>query len=206
MPERTKLENECAFVDGLVNLVRQRDPHTAAHLDAVGVLAGRLARALDFGPDAITRITIAGRLHDIGMLALPLELIDAPRLLGESEWRKMHRHAELGESVIAGFPQLVQYRTIVRAHHERIDGSGYPDGLIGSDTPYQARIIAIADAFHSMTVAQPYTRAQMPDVALAEIVRCSGTQFEPDYVDAFVGMMEHRARDSQTSESTARSA
>ncbi len=99
-----------------------------------------------------------------------------------------------GATIVAGFPQLEKYRAIVRSHHERVDGRGYPDGLLGSEIPYESRIIAVADAFHAMTVSRPYSRVRTPAQALAELMNCSGTQFEPEYVDAFVKMMGYGSR------------
>ena len=124
-----------------------RDPITASHLDAVGLLSRRLAILLDLEPISIARITTAARLHDVGKLAVPLETLNKPGLLDELEWADIRRHPDLGGSIVSGFPQLEKYRAIVRGHHERVDGRGYPDGLLGSEIPYEARVIAVADRF-----------------------------------------------------------
>ena len=182
---------ETAIVDGLLHLVRQRDPFTADHLEAVGILAGRIAQALELGPDAVARVRMAGRLHDIGMLSVPLQILEKHEPLAEPEMRKMRTHSDRGASSVGAFPQLQHYRSIVRAHHERIDGTGYPDGLIGLEIPYQARIISVADAFHAMTVPRDYAEIKAPAAAIAELYAGSGRQFDADYVAALARLMEH---------------
>jgi HD-GYP domain-containing protein (c-di-GMP phosphodiesterase class II) len=188
------LDEDAAVVDGLVGMVRLRDPITASHLDAVGLLARRLAIALDLEPITVARITTAARLHDIGKQTISLDILNKPGQLNDLEWEQIRLHPDLGGSIVAGFPQLAKYRAIVRSHHERVDGRGYPDGLLGSEIPYEARVIAIADSFHAMTVSRPYSHVRTPAQALAELMNCSGLQFEPEYVDAFVKMMGYRSR------------
>ena len=185
---------DSAIVDGLIRMVRQRDPVTASHLDAVGLLAGRLAQTLDLEPVTVARIATAARLHDIGKQSISLDILNKPSGLEEEEWQQIRRHPDLGAQIVAGFPQLEKYRLIVRAHHERIDGRGYPDNLVGNEIPFEARIIAVADAFHAMTVSRPYSRVRTPALALAELMNCSGTQFEPEYVEAFIRLMGYRNR------------
>jgi HD-GYP domain-containing protein (c-di-GMP phosphodiesterase class II) len=187
-------DGDTSIVDGLVQMVRVRDPITASHLDAVGLLARRLAESLDLEPVTVNRIAAAARLHDIGKITISLRILDKPDSLDEMEWSQIRRHPDHGATIVAGFPQLEKYRGIVRAHHERVDGRGYPDGLLGSEIPYESRIIAVADSFHAMTVSRPYSRVRTPAQALAELMNCSGTQFEPEYVDAFVKVMGYRAR------------
>lgn len=188
------LEEDSAIVDGLIQMVRLRDPITASHLDAVGLLSRRLATKLDLEPISIARITTAARLHDIGKQTISLEILNKPGRLDDEEWRQIRQHPDFGASIVAGFPQLEKYRALVRGHHERVDGRGYPDGLLGSEIPYESRVIAVADAFHAMTVSRPYSRVRTPAQALAELMNCSGTQFEPEYVEAFVQMMGYRSR------------
>jgi HD-GYP domain-containing protein (c-di-GMP phosphodiesterase class II) len=186
--------DDVAIVDGLVQMVRLRDPITASHLDAVGLLAGRLAMTLELEDMTVSRIVAAARLHDIGKQSISLDILNKAERLDDEEWRQIRQHPDHGASIVAGFPQLEKYRAIVRGHHERVDGRGYPDGLLGSEIPYEARIIAVADAFHAMTVSRPYSRVRTPAQALAELMNCSGTQFEPEYVEGFIKMMGYRSR------------
>jgi HD-GYP domain-containing protein (c-di-GMP phosphodiesterase class II) len=104
------LHEDAAIVDGLVQMVRLRDPITASHLDAVGLLSRRLAVMLDLEPVSIARITTAARLHDVGKLAVPLETLNKPGRLDELEWAEIRRHPDLGASIVSGFPQLAKYR------------------------------------------------------------------------------------------------
>ena len=187
-------DGDASIVDGLVQMVRVRDPITASHLDAVGLLARRLALALDLEGITVARIAAAARLHDIGKTTVPLRILDNPGTLDEAEWLRIRQHPAHGATIVAGFPQLEKYRAIVRSHHERVDGRGYPDGLLGSEIPYESRIISVADAFHAMTVSRPYSRVRTPAQALEELMNCSGTQFEPEYVAAFVKMMGYGSR------------
>lgn len=187
-------DGDTSIVDGLVQMVRVRDPITASHLDAVGLLARRLALQLALEPTTVNRISAAARLHDIGKTAIARSILDKPGLLDDEEWLLIRRHPDHGAAIVGGFPQLEKYRAIVRANHERVDGRGYPDGLLGNEIPYESRIIAVVDAFHAMTVSRPYSRVRTPAQALAELINCSGTQFEPEYVEAFISMMGYRAR------------
>jgi HD-GYP domain-containing protein (c-di-GMP phosphodiesterase class II) len=183
-----------AIVNGLVRMVRQRDPVTAAHLDAVGLLTARLGRELGLDESNVERIALAARLHDIGKQSIAISILNKPAALTDDEWREIRMHPHFGATIVAGFPQLEQFAHIVRAHHEWIDGRGYPDGLSADEIPYEARMIAITDAFHAMTVSRPYTRVRTPSAALAELQACAGSQFDTEYVSAFCSMMGYRAR------------
>jgi HD-GYP domain-containing protein (c-di-GMP phosphodiesterase class II) len=193
-PSILEVSTDVAIVNGLVRMVRQRDPITASHLDAVGLLTERLGEALGLDPPNVERIALAARLHDIGKHAISLSVLNKPAALNDDEWREVRMHPHFGASIVAGFPHLEKFESIVRSHHERIDGRGYPDGLLGDQIPYEARIIAVTDAFHAMTVSRPYTRVLTPNDALAELRACSGTQFDAEYVEAFCDVMGYRAR------------
>ena len=193
-PARPIVTTEVATVNGLVRMIRQRDPVTASHLDAVGLLTARLGEALGLDPANVERISLAARLHDIGKQTISLSILNKPAALTEDEWREVRMHPHFGATIVAGFPQLEQFQQIVRTHHERIDGRGYPDGLVGDEIPYEARIIAVTDAFHAMTVSRPYTRVRTPNDALAELRACGGKQFDHEFVNAFCSMMGYRAR------------
>ncbi len=185
---------EVAIVNGLVRMVRQRDPITAAHLDAVGLLTARLGEALGLDPPNVERIALAARLHDIGKHAVSLSILNKPAELSDDEWHEVRMHPHYGATIAAGFPHLEKFEPIIRSHHERVDGRGYPDGLIGEQIPYEARIIAVTDAFHAMTVSRPYTRVRTPSDALAELRDCGGTQFDAEFVAVFCEVMGQRER------------
>jgi HD-GYP domain-containing protein (c-di-GMP phosphodiesterase class II) len=182
--------NELA--ESLVGLMRQRDPQTAEHLDAVGNLSRRLAEELGYTGEQLDLITLAGRLHDIGKHTIPIDILLKPGALTAEEWVEMRLHPSYGASIISCFPPLIPVVEIVRMHHERPDGHGYPDGLHQSEIPMEARIVAVVDAFHAMTVTRPYSRAHSPTYAISELIAAAGAQFDPDCVEAFVTMMGAR--------------
>jgi len=179
-------------VDGLVQLVRLYDEPTGAHLDAVGALARKLAVHLGHDESTVERVELAARLHDVGKHSVPLHILHKPSSLTASEWEHMRRHPEYGATIARCFAPLEELVDIVRLHHERIDGRGYPEGRVGSEIPVEARIIAVVDAFHAMTVTRPYMQARSPRFALQEFLRCAGTQFEGEFVAAFIAMLGAR--------------
>jgi HD-GYP domain-containing protein (c-di-GMP phosphodiesterase class II) len=180
------------LADSLLNLVRQRDPATAEHMEAVGNLSRRLALQLGHRSEVVATVEIAGRLHDVGKIAVPLSILMKPTSLTAEEWVEMRQHPEYGSSMLKCFPPLLPFAEIVRMHHERIDGTGYPDRVIGSAIPIEARIISVTDAFHAITVSRPYLRAQSPSLAMTELMKNAGTQFDADCVEAFISMLGGR--------------
>jgi HD-GYP domain-containing protein (c-di-GMP phosphodiesterase class II) len=130
----------------------------------------------------------AAELHDVGKLAIPEEILNKPGPLSEDEWEFVRRHTVIGERILNAAPALEVAATIVRSTHERWDGTGYPDQLAGEAIPVAARIIAVCDAFDAMTSSRPYAPARTPQEAIRELVRCSGTQFDPTVVNAFAAV------------------
>jgi HD-GYP domain-containing protein (c-di-GMP phosphodiesterase class II) len=166
-----------------------RDARTAEHSRTVGTFARRTAIALGLPPDCVERIHAAGVLHDLGKLAIADAILHKPGALDDDEWTEIMRHPDIGARIleIAGAGDIAEW---VRAHHERVDGRGYPNGISGQQIPLEARILAVADAYEAMIADRPY-RAGMPAVdACEELVRCSGTQFDPAVVEAFLASVE----------------
>lgn len=187
---QSELAERRRLADGLVGMLSVRDPETGSHLDAVGRLCARLARRLNLTSAMVEQIELAGRLHDIGKHLVAFDIIAKPSALSADEWAQMKRHSALGAKVLLGFEALEELAPIVRSHHERVDGAGYPDGRAGAEIPLASRIVAICDAFHAMTAARPYAKNREPGDALDELVRCSGTQFDAGLVAVFVDMMQ----------------
>jgi two-component system, cell cycle response regulator len=152
----------------------------------VAKLARETARRLGLDEDAVIRIELAARLHDIGMLAIPDAIVSKPGPLTAEEWETMRTHAEIGARIIGAAPALSDVADLVLAHHERYDGSGYPDGLRGDRIPIGASIIAVCDSFVAMMRKRPYIDGITVVEAIAELKRCAGTQFHPQVIDAFV--------------------
>jgi hypothetical protein len=139
--------------------------------------------------DALLEARRAAALHDIGKVAIPDAILQAPRALTEVEWAYMRRHTIIGERIIAAAPELRGVGRIVRSSHERWDGKGYPDGLAGEEIPLGARIVAVCDAYDAMITDRAYRRGRSSHEALEELRRCAGKQFDPVVVGAFAAAM-----------------
>ena len=166
-----------------------RDVGTARHSQTVGQYAGAIARALGLSEGRVERIRAAGVLHDIGKLGVADAVLKKPGPLTPAEWDEMRRHAELGARILS-HANLRDVSAWVLAHHERMDGRGYPDGLAGEAIPLEARILAVADAYEAMTADRAYRPAMSPGDAQAELRRNAGHQFDPEVVAAFLGLLE----------------
>ena len=165
-----------------------RDSGTAEHSRTVGRFARDTAAALGLAPARVDRLQAAGVLHDLGKLGIADAILHKPGALDDAEWREMTRHPEIGARILehAGLRDIAAW---VLAHHERLDGRGYPSGLAADEIPLEARILAVADAYEAMIADRPY-RAGMPaEEARAELERCAGTQFDPTVVEAFLGTL-----------------
>jgi response regulator RpfG family c-di-GMP phosphodiesterase len=181
-------ELRLAAVMLLAETLDLRDAGTAKHSRTVGAYARHTAIALDLTPDRVDRIHAAGVLHDLGKLGIADAILHKPGKLDEAEWKEIQRHPEIGARILehAGLGDIAGW---VRAHHERVDGRGYPDGLDATEIPLESRILAVADAYEAMIADRPY-RAGMPaEAARAELERCSGTQFDVVVVTAFLAAL-----------------
>jgi two-component system, cell cycle response regulator len=149
----------------------------------------RLARAtgqqLELPEDELRCVELAGRLHDIGMVTVPDSILNKLGPLTSKEWALVRSHTEAGARIVGAAPALAGVAALVRSHHERHDGTGYPDGLRGNRIPFGACIVAVCDAFVAMMRNRPYTDAITVVEAIAELRRGSGSQFHPRVVDAF---------------------
>ena len=175
-----------ATLGALTNALDVRDSETGGHGDRVVSYMELVIRELGIVGDQMAMLRRGALLHDIGKIGVPDNVLRKPTALSEAEWATMKRHPEFGARIIAGIPFLEEVSRIVRHHHERWDGMGYPDGLAGEQVPLGARIFAVADSFDAMTSDRPYRRAMSIEAARAEIDRCRGTQFDPAVVLAFM--------------------
>lgn len=176
-------------VEALAGLVDARDHCTGEHVDTVAALAVRLALALGVDTSEAHMIGLAARLHDIGKVAIPDAILRKPGSLDDEEATLMRTHPTVGASVIARVASLSALAPIIRGHHEWWNGGGYPDGLSGEAIPLGARIVTVADAYKAMTGDRPYRRGCSPSVALNEVRRCAGTQFDPVVVARFESVL-----------------
>ncbi len=192
--------------DVLMQVLSERNPGVHEHITEVARLAGMLASRLGLPEAEVKRVALAAELHDIGKVAIPEAILEKPGPLDAEEWDFMRRHAEIGERIVTAAPSLTHTAKLVRCHHERFDGSGYPDGLTGEQIPIGASIIAVCDAFGAMTKQRPYSDAISVADALAEVRRCAGSHFDPAVARAFCDLIEQPVQPSRASEFKTRSA
>jgi len=172
----------------LRDMLRGRDPGTGAHSERVRIYALALAEAHGVPKGQLLDVEYGVMLHDIGKLAVPDGILLKPGPLSPDEWKIMRKHPEMGRRLIEHIPFLRGAVPVVYHHHERWDGTGYPDGLRGEDIPLGARIFAVADAFDAMTYDRPYSRAIPVASARVEIERCAGTHFDPNVAATFLSL------------------
>ena len=175
-----------SVVAALANAVEMRDPYTAGHEGRVAKNASLVAHALELDAAVIESIELAANIHDIGKIALPAEILSKPGKLSQAEMELLRTHAQLGADMLerVEFPSMAVQ--MVRQHHERMDGSGYPDGLVGEQISIGARIIAVVDVFDAMASARPYRAALNIDVVLDELRSGAGTLYDADVVASFM--------------------
>jgi HD-GYP domain-containing protein (c-di-GMP phosphodiesterase class II) len=174
-----------ANVAALSAAVDLRDRRTAEHSEDVVALARLVGHMLQLDPAAMIELEFAARLHDVGKIRVPDQVLNKPGPLDREERSVMRCHAAWGAETLSNVAGLEVVATIVRFHHERWDGGGYPDGLRGARIPLASRIIAVCDAFGAMTCDRPYRAGMRPADALGELRDGAGTQFDPGVVDAF---------------------
>jgi diguanylate cyclase (GGDEF)-like protein len=168
----------------LARAIDSRDVYTGSHSERVGAIAGAIAEQLDLPETEIELTRLAGSLHDLGKLAIPEEILQKPGELTSAEWLVVQRHPQIAHRMLEslGVEPVAEW---VLHHHERWDGSGYPDGLAGEEIPLGSRILYVAEVYDAMTFGRLYRSPRTRDQALAEIDRCAGAQFDPQVVRAF---------------------
>ena len=162
---------------------------THRHARRVARMSAFMAREMKLTDSEVLQIEYAAALHDIGKIGVADGILFKAEALEVDEWQEMRRHSELGYKILNGVDFLSDAAEIVYSHHERFDGSGYPRGIAGHDIVLGARVFAVVDAYDAMTSRRPYREAMSQDDALEEIMRHSGSQFDPDTVEAFLRMV-----------------
>jgi diguanylate cyclase (GGDEF)-like protein/putative nucleotidyltransferase with HDIG domain len=160
-----------------------------AHAEAVAELAAQVAEKLGLPDALVLRCRLGGWLHDVGKATIPESILGKPGPLDESEWAVMRTHPAIGEEIVLGAGAVREAAAAVRHHHERYDGTGYPDRLAGDTIPIEARIVAAADAYAAMTADRPYSSARTPQEAMAELQRCAGSQLDERVVAALLAVL-----------------
>ncbi len=188
----------------LANAIEARDHYTRDHVERVSSYAQALAEQLGWDPNRIAALEFGAILHDIGKIAVREAILCKTGPLKRDEWREMREHPQVGARMIEGIPYLASAIPVVMYHHERWDGSGYPDGLEGNAIPLEARLLAVVDTFDAMTSDRPYRQALPALVAYETILSEAGRLFDPDMVAAFrdcweLGTLEALITDTQPS-------
>jgi diguanylate cyclase (GGDEF)-like protein/putative nucleotidyltransferase with HDIG domain len=201
-PEREKEESRIEVLRMLVALLERRDPELSAHSHRVSALAIRLARALAWSRTDIYLAGLAGLLHDLGKVALPDALLFKEEVLDQREYTHVKQHPVIGAEILGTMRDMRAVATIVRSHHEHMDGSGYPDQLVGQSIPPVARLLAVVDAYDAITTQRTYHTACSQEKAMRLLQEKAGSQFDGVIVEALVHLLAPRPSISQQPVST----
>ncbi|HHX77525.1 MAG TPA: HD-GYP domain-containing protein [Firmicutes bacterium] len=178
-----------SFLDTIMSLttaIDAKDSYTRGHSSRVAEYAVATAKVLGYNESQLDKIRYISLLHDAGKIGISEEILNKPSSLSNEEFQEMKRHPVIGGEIVKNVKMLEGGEKIIRHHHERYDGKGYPDGIAGEEIPREARIIGVADSFDAMTSTRPYRKAMTPEEAFAELERCAGSQFDPEIVKAFI--------------------
>ncbi len=176
--------------ESLANAIEKRDPYTGGHTHRVTTYSLATARRLGLKPMEVKWLQISSVLHDIGKIGIDDQILKKPEQLDPEEFNQIKQHANMGAEIIDHIKQLRNIIPGIKYHHEQIDGTGYPEGLRGENIPIIAKIVSVTDTFDAMTTDRPYRRALSKEMAIKELRRCAGTQFDHEVVEAFIQAFE----------------
>ncbi len=185
------IEMRNSTIQALNKTVEAKDPYTSGHANRVEKFAVELAEAYHLPFESVQNIKTASILHDIGKIGINDSILNKATRLSQEEFHEIMRHPSIGADIISKVDFLKDITTIVKHHHERFDGKGYPDGLHGDEIPIEAAILTIADSYDAMTSDRPYRKALTQEEAFEELKRNAGTQFHPQLVETFISIMNH---------------
>jgi diguanylate cyclase (GGDEF)-like protein len=175
--------------DTLMQVLKECQPELDRHLHDVAELARALGTRVGLRAAELDDVVRAAQLHDVGKVAVPDDILDKDGPLDDSEWEFVRQHSVVGDRILSAAPDLSAVAELVRASHENVDGSGYPDGLVGDEIPLGARVVTICDAYHAMTSSRRYRERMSRADALRELRRCAGAQFDPEIVETFCALL-----------------
>lgn len=173
-----------------IKSVESRDPYTAGHAWRVSRYVVGLVKRLNWSSSQLVEAELGGLMHDLGKIKIPDHILKKPDKLSPEEYATIKEHSSIGAEIIRVSPSLSRLIPYLEAHHERFDGKGYPNGLVGEQIPLAGRLVAVADTFDAMTSTRPYRQALPAAIGLEELKRCQGTQFDPAVVALFLQAWE----------------
>jgi putative nucleotidyltransferase with HDIG domain len=192
-----------ATITALARAIDAKSNWTAGHSERVTDLAVEIGRNMGLPSKDLETMKVGGLLHDIGKIGTPPAILDKPGRLSPDEMRVMQDHVRTGIRILEPIPGFHEALPIVGQHHEWFDGSGYPDGLSGKDISLHARIFAVADCYDALTSDRPYRKGLPKQQVLAMLEEKSGSQFDPDVIEAFIQMMGAQARERRAKSASA---
>jgi len=180
-------------IQALAYALEAKDPYTRGHSEVVAQYSVKIARQLGFSDERIEQLRQTCLLHDIGKIGVVPDVLEKHGVPSKDEWHLVRKHTLIGDNIVRplNFPSPI--RSIIRSHHERFDGRGYPDGLLGTQIPLEARIVAVADAYDAMVSTRPYRKAMSSKRALMELEKNAGTQFDPEVVNVFKSVIRRES-------------
>lgn len=187
--ERSYLET----VQSLAKAVEAKDTYTANHAENIAKMTLAVGREGGMTQDELENLRYGAILHDVGKIGIPDTVLKKAGKLEEGEWEEMRRHPAIGARILSSIPRLAGAAQIIRHHHERYDGTGYPDGLAGEAIPLGARVLTVVDSYSAIVDERVYKKARSHKEAVAELKRCAGTQFDPRVVETFLKLIERGA-------------
>lgn len=177
------------IVDAMLKVLDSKDRYTSCHSYYVMQISVKLARHFGFDESRVELVRSASLLHDIGKVGIPHGILNKKTKLTSDEFSMIKGHPEIGSRMVGDFEQFAGASGIIRHHHERFDGKGYPNRIGGRDIPLEARLIAVADSYHAMTSSRTYKKSLDRAYIVDEFKRCRGTQFDPEVTDALIDMV-----------------
>jgi len=178
-------------IESFARVIDTKDPYTRGHSERVAQYVEDLGKKAGLSPIRVPRLVQAAKLHDVGKLGIPEAILQKPGRLTAREYDQIKTHPEQGEELLNNIEMLDDLLHIIRHHHERYDGKGYPDGRKGEEIPFEARLLTLADAYDCMTTDRIYRRALSKEEVLEELERCSGTQFDPRLTRILIDMLNN---------------
>jgi HD-GYP domain-containing protein (c-di-GMP phosphodiesterase class II) len=176
-------------IDVIMQTLFEKSNRESMHSKRVSEICKAIATLMDFDSDEVDRIRIAGLVHDIGKIGVSENILNKTVKLNADEWIEIRKHPEIGWRILSAAKEFYDLANFVLSHHERWDGYGYPNGTKHEDIPIESRIITLADSYDAMTSKRIYRDAMSEEQAIEELLRCSGTQFDPNIVDIFVNQV-----------------